>query len=100
MWIGRANRRNLILVVLFWSFASFSYYSVSFYMKYSPGNVFLNFGILGAGDFIAALTVTLIIKYFDTRKVSRILLGLSCVFSLVFTIYVQNLKDPKDLTDS
>ena len=69
-------------------------------MKYSPGNVFVNFGILGVADFCASLAVSQVMRFFDSRKASRILLVFACTTSLVFTFYVQTLKDPKELTSS
>lgn len=51
------NLKNLMAVIVFWSFSSFSFYLIGFYIKYFPGNVYANFTMLGCADILASITV-------------------------------------------
>jgi hypothetical protein len=91
-------RNNLIAAALFWSFSSFGYYLVGFYTKYSPGNVFVNFGALGVADMLAGSILRLHQKLLSTRNAIRVLLAGATLFSLIFGLYTLGIKNFRDLT--
>ena len=51
---GNMNlRTNLMAMCIIWSVSGFNYYMLDFYVKYFPGNVFLNKGMFGLCDALA-----------------------------------------------
>lgn len=41
----------------FWAISSFSYYLIGLYVKYFPGNQYINFGVLGLADMFGSLAL-------------------------------------------
>lgn len=85
----------MIAVVGFWCFSCFSFYLIGFYVKYFPGNVFVNFAMIGFADAFANLMNRSLQAYFNTKQVYRILLiGLTIMSaSFFFTVdsgYITN----------
>lgn len=80
----RGIRNNLIASTLLASAMGFSFYLITFYIKYFKGNVFLNFAALGLADSIAFFFITKLSKNRDIPSVMRILLVGAGLASLVF----------------
>ena len=72
----------LIFVFLF-SAASFDYYLINFYLKYIPGNVFVNTIVSSVSSGIATfLSGSLVIK-FGSRNGMGLTFGLCCIAGAV-----------------
>jgi len=48
-------RTNLIIMVLSWSASSFCFYILSFYLKYIPGDIYINTIIVSVADLISSI---------------------------------------------
>ena len=44
---------NLVLMVILWSVSSLDYYLITFFMKYIPGNLFVNTSVSTTSELIA-----------------------------------------------
>ena len=42
LWKDSIYRANLIIMILSWSASSFCFYIIGFYIKYIPGDIFVN----------------------------------------------------------
>jgi len=42
LWADPLLKRNLMASCCSWLFASFNFYMITFYLKYFPGNIFVN----------------------------------------------------------
>lgn len=84
------NFMNLVVMVWTWSFTSFAYYLVSFYIKYFKGSVYLNSFLFG----VAGLAGTLIFAILVNFMTSKNLLILSFIFTFVgslgFTLTIES----------
>ena len=65
---------NLLIMTLNWSVCSFTYYALSFYLKYFPGSVYVNTAISGAGDMLAAFSFAFVSRKMTSRA------GFICFF--------------------
>ena len=53
-------RTNLAIMVLSWSASSFCFYIMGFYIKYIPGDVFMNTVIISIADAVSSGSTGLI----------------------------------------
>lgn len=44
---------NLIIMIILWSVTSLNYYLITYYMKYVPGNIFVNTSISTISELLA-----------------------------------------------
>ena len=59
--------RNFIFSNLIWCTAVFNYYLISFYIKYFPGNLFVNSLIFASADLFSYMTSGIILNLTNTR---------------------------------
>jgi hypothetical protein len=70
LWSEPRLKRNLVGSCAVWLLSSFNFYLITFYLKYFPGNVYLNSLCFACADMCAFLCSGLILKY---QPVSRAL---------------------------
>jgi hypothetical protein len=61
-------RRNLLLMIVIWSFCTFSFFVVPFYLDTLPGNLFLMSSATAIAEVLASVICLLLTHKFDTRK--------------------------------
>ena len=66
--------RSLIAVLGIWVYSSFNYYLIGYYVKYFPGDVFVNFLMMTIAEVIAPVVLFLVQGKYVTRYVARDLL--------------------------
>ena len=78
-------RKNLIAMCCIWAVSGFNFYMLDFYVKYFPGNVFLNKSFLGLCDALAIFYINILEKKFkQVPIVLRIALVGAVFFSLLY----------------
>jgi len=79
-------RTNLIIMVLSWSASSFCFYILSFYLKYIPGDIFINTIIVSVADLISSLVTGLMAQWIGAQRTMTLSFLLSTVggFLLIF----------------
>ena len=58
---------NLILMTVFWSAGSFNYYIITFYLKYIPGNVYVNTSLSCIAEVLAYIGSGLLMNVFGVK---------------------------------
>ena len=66
--------RSLIAVLGIWIYSSFNYYLIGYYVKYFPGDVFVNFLMMTIAEVIAPIVLFLVQGKYVTKYVARYLL--------------------------
>jgi purine-nucleoside phosphorylase len=79
-------RNNLIASVYLSSAVGFSYYLITFYIKYFKGNIFVNFASIGVADAIGFVFITKLTPKYNIPEIIRILLVGSIISAIVFMI--------------
>lgn len=77
---------NLIIMICCWSFTSFSYYWVGFYMKYFKGSLYFNSFLFALAGFFGVTTFGILIKYFKNKTLLTLTFLLTFCGSLGFTL--------------
>ena len=62
------NLVNLLIFVYMFSATSFNYYLINFYLKYIPGNVFINTSVAAIADFVAHVGVGFIVRMIGNKN--------------------------------
>ena len=62
----RIYRVNLIIMILSWSASSFCFYIIGFYIKYIPGDIFVNMITTCIADVISSIVAGVIAQYIGT----------------------------------
>ena len=58
---------NLILMTVFWTSSSFNYYIITFYLKYIPGNIYVNTSLACIAEVIAYLCSGFVMNIFGVK---------------------------------
>lgn len=72
-------RRNLLLMIVVWSFCTFSFFVVPYYLDTLPGNLFLMSSATAVAEILASVICLLTTHKFDTRKTVAFFSFVSCV---------------------
>lgn len=78
---------NLVLMTIFWTTSSFNYYIITFYLKYIPGNVFVNTSLSCTAEIIAYVASGLVMDIFGVKLSFMISFILAAVGGLLLTIF-------------
>ncbi len=84
---------NLIAMIGMWSISAFSYYLVGLYIKYFPGNIYVNYSMLGIADMAASFHLRIIQKYLNTKNSFRLILAGILVSSVFLSMILQFVTD-------
>jgi len=68
LWQDRIYRVNLIIMILSWSASSFCFYIIGFYIKYIPGDVFVNVITTCIADAVSSIGAGLIAQEIGTQR--------------------------------
>ena len=77
-------RINLVLSLLVWFLCSFNNYILNFYVKYMPGNVFLNTIIIGSAELFAKAISGLIFRFAGLKRGMVGLAAYTIVVGVIF----------------
>ena len=58
---------NLILMTVFWTAGSFNYYIITFYLKYIPGNIYVNTTLSSFAEVAAYIGSGLLFNIFGVK---------------------------------
>jgi len=72
----RRVKINLFCSILVWLFSSFNFYLITFYLKYFPGNIYVNSICFASADFVAFMMSGVVLKFLKIRH------GLSFAYTL------------------
>ncbi len=79
--------KNLLIMTFVWSFGSFGFFLMPFYLGTIPGNTF-EFAIFsGTAELLTSLACVMITKFFTLKQSMLIFLLISCVGSLFLIIF-------------
>ena len=83
-------RSNLIAMCCIWTSSGFCYYLIDFYVKYFPGNVFVNKGFFGLCDAASILYIQLLEKkLIKVPLVIRFTLFTTILFGLLYSVFAR-----------
>ena len=68
---------NLILMVILWSVSSLNYYLITFFMKYIPGNLYVNTSVSTISELIAYVFSGFVYQTFGGKKAFIVSFALS-----------------------
>ena len=77
------NLVNLIAFVYLFSVASFDYYLINFYLKYIPGNVFINMIVSSLSSSISGYVSGIIVLKIGAQNGMRVTFGLCFISSIL-----------------
>ena len=77
-------------MILSWSASSFCFYIIGFYIKYIPGNMFINVIIMCVADAISSIFAGIIASSIGTRKTMFYSYGLAAVAGVLLTVFDKN----------
>ena len=87
IWDDPLLRRNLWASALLYSEASFNFYLLGFYLKYFPGNIYVNSVYFACSDLVAFILTGIFLNYTSMKTSIRVGSFLGAIGGL-FTIFV------------
>jgi len=78
---------NLILMTIFWTTGSFNYYIMTFYLKYIPGNIFVNTSLSCTAEIIAYICSGFVMNLFGVKLAYMISFILAAVGGILLVIF-------------
>jgi len=79
---------NLCLMAVMWSVASMNYYVISFFLKYIPGNIYVNTSISSISEIVAYICSGFVLKIFGIKYsflLSYVLAAIGGAFMVFFS---------------
>ena len=86
LYVSKEHFKSLIAVLGIWMYASFNYYLIGYYVKYFPGDVFVNFLMMTIAEVISPLVLFFIQRKIITKYASRYLLLGAAVCAFIYII--------------
>lgn len=86
LYHSSSHRNSLIGVLGIWIYASFNYYIINYYVKYFPGDIFVNFITMTVAEVIAPIMLRIIQEKYVTKYVFKWLLIFVIFASLMFIV--------------
>lgn len=83
-------RANLYIMVIAWSSASFCFYILGFYIKYIPGDIFINIIITCVADAISSIGAGMIAQYIGTQRTLFGSYALAAIGGVLLILFDQN----------
>lgn len=78
---------NLILMSIFWTSSSFNYYIMTFYLKYIPGNIYVNTSLSCFAEIIAYICSGFIMNLFGVKLSFMISFAVAAVGGILLVIF-------------
>eukprot|EP00355_Strombidium_rassoulzadegani_P001705 CAMPEP_0168609360 /NCGR_PEP_ID=MMETSP0449_2-20121227/1158_1 /TAXON_ID=1082188 /ORGANISM="Strombidium rassoulzadegani, Strain ras09" /LENGTH=176 /DNA_ID=CAMNT_0008649485 /DNA_START=826 /DNA_END=1353 /DNA_ORIENTATION=+ len=82
----KVQRTNLFVMVLAWGASSFCFYILGFYMKYIPGDIFINTIITSFCDAVSSIVTGIISQRIGPQKTMTFGFGLSAVGGIALMV--------------
>ena len=79
---------NLILMTTFWTASSFSYYMITFFLKYIPGNIYVNTSLSAIAEIIAYVVSGFFMKFMGIKLSFMLAFGLGATEFLSLLVIV------------
>ena len=83
-------RANLIIMVISWSSSSFCFYILGFYIKYIPGDIFINIIITCVADAISSIGAVVIAQTIGTQRTLFASYGLAAIGGVLLILFDKN----------
>jgi len=93
-------RKNLILMIIVWSFCTFSFFVVPYYLDTIPGNLFLMSSSTAVAEILASIICLAIAGRYDTRKTVAGFALLSCVGTVGIILLKSTYKGNSQIPDA
>ena len=84
LWAVKPLRINLLCSCMIWLHGSYNFYLITFYLKYFPGNVYVNAMCFATADMIAYLSSGMVLKYFAIRQGLAFSYGVSLIAGVIY----------------
>ena len=78
---------NLILMTVFWTAGSFNYYIITFYLKYIPGNIYVNTSLSSIAEVAAYIGSGLLMNIFGVKLSYMISFWLATAGGILLVIF-------------
>ena len=78
---------NLFCSIMIWLHGSFNFFLITFYLKYFPGNIYVNAMCFACADLLAYLNTGIILKFFQIRQGLFISYGFSLTAGVLYLVY-------------
>jgi len=78
---------NLILMTVFWTSSSFNYYIMTFYLKYIPGNIYVNTSLSCIAEVTAYIASGFVMNLFGVKLSFMISFVLAAVGGILLVIF-------------
>jgi len=78
---------NLVLMATFWTISSFNYYIITFYLKYIPGNIYINTSLSCTAEVCAQISSGFVMNKFGVKLsfiIAFILAATGGLFLVIF----------------
>ena len=75
-------RKNLLILLLVWSYTAFSWYLIPFYIGTIPSNMFLLMLFVAIAEILGSLLCLCIVKKFNKKRALQVCCAVSCVSSI------------------
>jgi len=92
MFETKVFRRNLILMMVIWSFCSFSFFLIPYYLDTIPGNLFLMSSATAVAEILSSLICLFITHNIEIRKSIAFFCLVSCSATIAIILLTLLLK--------
>jgi hypothetical protein len=86
LYVSKEHFKSLIAVLGIWMYSSFNYYLIGYYVKYFPGDVFVNFLMMTVAEVISPLVLYFTQRRIVTKYAARYLLFGAAVMAMLYII--------------
>ena len=75
---------------IFWTSGSLNYYMILIYLKYLPGNIFVNSTLSSVADIIGYMSASFIMNKFGVRLSFMLSYSMAAVFGFLMVIFFKS----------
>jgi len=80
-------RKNLLILLLVWSYTAFAYYLIPFYVGTIPSNMFLLMLCVAIAEIVGGLLCLCIVKRFNKKRALQMCCAVSCISSIGVMVF-------------
>jgi hypothetical protein len=96
LWSDSYLKTNLICSCFVWLHGSFNFYMITFYLKYFPGNIFVNAMCFAGADLTAYTLSGVVLKFFNVRTGLTFSYIVSALGGIAYISYVSFIPNEED----
>jgi len=93
-------RRNLLLMMVIWSFCSFSFFLIPYYLDTIPGNLFLMSSATAVAEILSSIICLCINHRYETRKSIAFFAFVSCCATIGIILLTSFLRSTSQIPDA